>query len=97
MPDRRQGERRNGVPKKLSVTLTTFIMICITCFVIILSIILCRVFYVNGYNKGYNTGYSDYYTTSVYEDSEYYDLDETDDEVEDDTTDDTTNNTVDNT
>ena len=73
MPDRRQHDRREGAgnAKKISISLTNFIMSIVIFIILIASIILCRYFYYKGYDDsydenyetiydyGYNTGYTD--------------------------------------
>ena len=45
--------------KKISITLGTFISIVTIVTVILASIVLCRVFFLRGYDNGYSEGYSD--------------------------------------
>jgi len=59
MADRRQADRREGSKKKLSMNFSNFIMICIMFVIVVVSIILCFVFYNKGYTDGSNYGYSE--------------------------------------
>lgn len=98
MPDRRQGDRRDtsGISsKKLVISLTNFIMLCVLFVFIIIAIFSCKYFYNKGYNYGYidtydnayNQGYSDafssvygdYYDDEVHEDD--YDTEESENDV----------------
>lgn len=54
MPDRRQGDRREGGSKKLTVSLSTFVFIVLIVVIIFVSIIACIVVSKNSYKNGYS-------------------------------------------
>ena len=73
MPDRRQGDRREGGNKKLTVSLSTFVFIVLTFIIIVSSTIICIYVYKNAYNKGYSQAITDYSSSSSsYSDSSEY-------------------------
>ena len=53
MPDRRQNDRRQG-PKKVAISLSNFIYICVIFVIIMASIYLCAYTYNLGYNDGFD-------------------------------------------
>lgn len=74
MTDRRQGDRREAskLQKKISISLSNFIYLCIIFLVIITAIVVCKISYNRGFEDGYIEGYSivnnDYY---IEEDNDY--------------------------
>jgi len=60
MPDRRQGERRQGIEnKRITISLTTFIFMVVIVAIIAVFTVLCVVLSKVNYNKGYEAGLLD--------------------------------------
>ena len=53
MPDRRQGDRREGGSKKLTISLSTFVFIVLIAIIFFVSIIVCIIVGKKSYNDGY--------------------------------------------
>lgn len=60
MTDRRQGDRRETsiLKKKIAISLSSFIYICIIFIVTIAAVIASKISYNQGYEEGYMEGYS---------------------------------------
>jgi len=63
MPDRRQGDRRDSsnYQKKITISLNSFIYICIIFTFLICSIFVCSYIHSSSYNKGYTKASSAFY------------------------------------
>ena len=51
MPDRRQGDRREGGSKKLTISLSTFVFIVLIAIIFFVSIIVCIIVGKKSYNE----------------------------------------------
>ncbi len=82
MPDRRQGDRREGIQgKNVKISLPVFITVVILLAAIIVSIIVCifvgKARYDEGFKSGYSAGYDDAIDGKITFETEDLDLDET--------------------
>lgn len=66
MPDRRQGDRREGGSKKITVPLSTFFFIVVIAIIIFISIIVSIVISKKSYKDGYSQAIIDMPSTGTY-------------------------------
>ena len=66
MSDRRQGDRREGGSKKITVSLSTFVFTIIIAVIVVAAVIVCVISTKKAYNNGYSQALIDTSGTSTY-------------------------------